>query len=160
VLLRRPGSRVSCHRDELLGAGRGGGEVLEGSAGGKHAAGDAAAEYLQPLEQRAIRVDRDARQALLQGGLQAWLRRRAAEQSRQPALLAELDDDRAPPGARREQPEGGGDGRLADATLASDHEQLAVEYGIHRRGSVSETRRRASRGAQPRRAAGTVQSCG
>ena len=53
------------HADELLRARGGGGEVLEGAAGGEHRARDAPAERLQPLQQRAVGVDRDAPQVLL-----------------------------------------------------------------------------------------------
>ena len=66
---RRARSRVSCQiltmLTSSLRAGRRRGEVLEGAAGGEHAAGDPPAERLQPLEQRPVGVDRDARQALL-----------------------------------------------------------------------------------------------
>ena len=50
-----------------------------------------------------------------------------AEQLGQPALLAHLDDDRAQAAFGREQAERGGHRRLADAALAGEHEQLAVQ---------------------------------
>ena len=59
-----------------------------------------------------------------------------------------------PPGARAKQTDGGCNGCLAHATLAGDHEQLALEYRMHSRGSVADTRgRRAEDGT--RRGAGT-----
>ena len=69
------------HREQLLGAGRRRGEVLEGAAGGEEAPRDPPAELLDPLEQHPVRVDRRRVEVLLQRGLGAGpggLRRRIA----------------------------------------------------------------------------------
>ena len=48
------------------------------------------------------------------------------------ALLAgELGDDRAQPAPGGDQPERGGDGRLADAPLAGDEDQATVKEPGH-----------------------------
>ncbi len=115
------------HAHELFRAGRGRREVLERAARGEHPAGEPPGERLQPLEQRLVGVDRDARQALLELDLGAGGARGTPEQRRHLRLLADLHDDRAAPLARRQQRDRGGHRRLAHATLAGDHEQLAVE---------------------------------
>ena len=71
----------------------------------------------------------------------ARLRGDGAEQLGQPALLAHLDDDRAQAAIGRDQAERGGYRRLADAALAGDHEQLAVQEGCHRRSRNLQSRR-------------------
>ena len=48
-----------------------------------------------------------------------------------PVLAAELGHDRAQAAAGREQPERGGDGRLADAAFAGDEEETMVEEAVH-----------------------------
>jgi hypothetical protein len=109
---------------------------LERPAAREHATGHAPTERLQPLQQRAIGVDRDAPQVLDEPGLGALVGRlrrtsvpgRGAGQERsQPALVAQLDDDRAQAALGRRQSERGGDRRLAHATLAGDDHQLALE---------------------------------
>src|ERR1700679_3740719 len=89
------------------------------------------AERLQPLQQRTVGVDRDARQALAERGLDSRPRRLVAEQLWQAALLADLYHDRALTALRGQQTQRGGDRRLTDATLSRNHEQLAGEHRLH-----------------------------
>jgi hypothetical protein len=116
------------HAHQLPGAGSGSGEILEGATGREDATGDTAAERLQPLQQRSVRIDRNGPQVLPQLGLHARLAGREPEQLSQAALLAHLDDDRAQAPLCGEQPDGGGHRGLAHAALAGDREELAFEW--------------------------------
>ena len=126
------------HADHLARAGRGRDQVLETRARGEYARGHAPAERPQPLREDAVAVDRQAPQILAELDLHAMRRRLGvAEQRGQPTGgagvglgAAELDDDRAPSAARGEQAERGGERRLADAALAGDHDQPAVEHRL------------------------------
>jgi len=52
-----------------------------------------------------------------------------AEQRRKPPRVVDLDGERAPAAAREEPRQRGGDRRLADAALADDEVQPAIERG-------------------------------
>jgi hypothetical protein len=51
----------------------------------------------------------------------------AAQRARDVVAAGDLGDDRAQPAARGDEPERGGHRRLADAALAGDDDQLAIE---------------------------------
>ena len=115
-------------RDHLARARRRRDEVLERRGAREQAHGRPAAELLgEPLLEREVGVDRDRPQVLGQLDLDLALDALALERARDPILRRDLADDRAPPGRRGGEPERGGDGRLPDAALAGDVEQMLVE---------------------------------
>ena len=93
------------HAHQLLRAGRGGGEVLEGAARREHPPRDAPAERLQPFQQRSVGVDRDAPQALAKPGLRPGSRRPGGRTARarapaRPSPRRSCADRDRPPAAR------------------------------------------------------------
>ena len=59
------------------------------------------------------------------------LGRRLFERPLDMLLGGQLGDDRAQSGAGGDEPEGGCDGRLTDATLSSDEDKSAVKQACH-----------------------------
>jgi hypothetical protein len=67
------------------------------------------------------------KQARRELGLRERRGARAVERRRDVAAARDLGDDRALARARRDEPERGGDGRLADAALAGDDDEAALQ---------------------------------
>ena len=131
------------HAHELLRARRRGGEVLEGAARGEHPPGDAPAEGLQPLEQRAIGVDRDARQAVARSSTSAPADALAAEHGGQRGSA------RRPPTTIVRRPARGRGRPIAAAIVVLPTPPLPVMKSSSR--SSSDCIRRGSRASNPRR---------
>ena len=150
-------------REDLLHAGRGVGHEVEGAGQRAEASHQRDLELeAQVLLERLLGVHRHGEEA---GRHLALLERRGTdlEEVGQVALGVDLADEGALAVLRSEERERRRDGGLADASLAGDEEELAVEQvDGHRRGSVSSRsrcggrrrgcrsrRRRASRPRRP-----------
>ncbi len=136
------------HAHDLLRARRRGGEVLERAARGEQPPGHPAAQRLQPLQQRPVRVDRDASTADPRARVSSPGLGRRPSNSPGRRLCSPTSTTIVSQAARcRQHADSRRHGRLADASLAGDDEQLAVE----RRScivlqSLSESTRRARAG--------------
>jgi hypothetical protein len=115
--------------EELAHPGGRHGERLEDPAGPERLA-ERAGLHPQVLLHRRLGVDRDREQAV--GQLHLLKGVPGAREGALHAVLArELGDDRPPSGAGGAQPERGGDGRLADASLPGDEDEAAIEKSGH-----------------------------
>ena len=125
-------------RDQLLGARRGGDEVLEGRRAREHLQAGAADLPREPLLERLPGVDRDRPQVL--GQLDLGLRDHplAAERARDAVLLRDLADDRAAAGVGRREAQRSGHRRLPDAALPGDVQEAPVpQECFHRMGRMT-----------------------